>query len=66
LAHTLCECEALASCRHAHLGSFVLVPEDIKSISVGAIWDFSKATGLPRSEMGHKGPAIKGLGALGP
>jgi hypothetical protein len=45
-AHILCECEALASHRHAHLGSF-LEPEDIKSISMGAIWNFSKATGLP-------------------
>jgi hypothetical protein len=44
--HILCECEALASIRHVYLGSFFLVPEDIKSISVGAIWDFSKATGL--------------------
>jgi hypothetical protein len=47
LAHILCECEALASRRHAHLGSFLLVPEDIKNISMGAIWGFSKATGLP-------------------
>ena len=46
-AHILCECEALASLRHVYLGSFFLVPEDIKSISVGVIWGFSKATGLP-------------------
>ena len=45
-AHTLFECEALASLRHAYLGSF-LEPEDVKSISLGAIWNFSKATGLP-------------------
>jgi len=45
--HILCECEVLASLRHAHLGSFFLEPEDIKSISVGAIWGFGKATGLP-------------------
>ena len=44
-AHILCECEALASLRHAYLGSF-LEPEDIKSISLGANWNFSKATGL--------------------
>ena len=31
-AHNLCECEALASLRHAYLGSFFLEPEDIKSI----------------------------------
>ena len=27
--HILCECEALASLRHAYLGSFFLDPEDI-------------------------------------
>jgi len=37
-AHVLCECEALSSPRHAYLGSF-LEPEDIKSISLGAIWN---------------------------
>jgi len=46
-AHILCEYEALASLRHAYLGSFSLEPEDIKSISLGAIWNFSKAKGLP-------------------
>ena len=46
-AHILCECEALALLRHAYLDSFFLEPEDIKSISLGAIWNFSKATGLP-------------------
>ena len=28
----LCECEALASLRHTHLGSFFLDPEDIRKI----------------------------------
>jgi len=46
-AYILCECETLASLRHAYLGSFFLEPEDIKSISLGAIWNFSKAIGLP-------------------
>ena len=46
-AHTLCECEALASLRHMYLGPFFLEPEDIKSISLGAIWNVSKVTGLP-------------------
>jgi hypothetical protein len=46
-AHILCEYEALASLRHAYLGSFFLEPEDIKSISLEAIWNFSKATWLP-------------------
>jgi hypothetical protein len=46
-AHILCECEALAVLRYRYLGSFFLEPEDIKSISLGAIWSFSRATGLP-------------------
>jgi hypothetical protein len=45
-AHILCECEALASLRHAYL-AFFLEPEDMKSISLEAIWNFSKVTGLP-------------------
>ena len=46
-AHIFCECEALTSLRHVYLGSFFLDPEDIKSLSLGAIWNFRKATGLP-------------------
>jgi hypothetical protein len=42
----LCECEALASLRHTHLGSFFLDPEDIRKLSIGAIWNFAKGTGL--------------------
>jgi hypothetical protein len=45
LAHILCE--ALASLRHVYLGSFFLEPEGIRSISLRAIWNFSKVTGLP-------------------
>jgi hypothetical protein len=45
--HILCECEALASLTHMYLGSFFLELEDIKSIILGAIWNFSKVTGLP-------------------
>ena len=37
LAHVLCECEALASLRHAYLGSFFLEPEDIKNLGLEAI-----------------------------
>ena len=44
--HVLCECEALASLRHIHLGSFFLDPEDIRVLGVGAIWNFVKGTGL--------------------
>jgi hypothetical protein len=46
-AHILCECEVLVSLRHVYLGSFFLDPEDIKSFSPGAIWNFIKGTGLP-------------------
>jgi hypothetical protein len=46
-AHSLCECGALASLRHTHLGSFFLDPEDINKLSIGAIWNFGKGTGLP-------------------
>jgi len=42
----LCECEALASLRHAHLGSLFLDPEDIQELGMGAIWNFAKETGL--------------------
>jgi hypothetical protein len=45
--HILSECEALASLRRVYLGSFFLEPEDI--------WNFSKATGFPWIDMGHKG-----------
>jgi len=55
-AHILCEYEALASLRLMYLGSICLDPEDIKSISLGAIWNFSKVTGLPWIDMGPKGP----------
>jgi len=44
--HILCEREALVSLRHIQLGSSFLDPEYIKSLSVGAIWNFSKGTGL--------------------
>jgi hypothetical protein len=44
--HILCECEAMASLRRAHLGSFFMDPEDIKNLIMGAIWNFSKGTGL--------------------
>jgi len=46
-ANIICECEALASLRRAYLGSFCLVPEDIKILSLVAIWNFSRGTGVP-------------------
>jgi hypothetical protein len=45
-AHVLCECEALATHRHIYLGSLFLNPEDIKELSLGAIWTFITRTGL--------------------
>jgi len=45
-AYILCEYEALSSLRHVYLDSFFLEPEEIKSISLGDIWNFSKVTGL--------------------
>jgi hypothetical protein len=42
----LCECEALASLRHTHLGSFFLNPEDIRILNKAAILNFAKGTGL--------------------
>jgi hypothetical protein len=44
--HILYECEALASLRHAYLGSFFLDPEDIMELGLGDIWNFAKGTGL--------------------
>jgi hypothetical protein len=46
LQSTFCECEALASLRYTYLGSFFLEPEDIRKLSIGAIWNFAKGTGL--------------------
>jgi hypothetical protein len=44
--HILCECEDLASLRHTSLGSFFLDPEDIMNLTIVAIWNFGKWTGL--------------------
>ena len=38
--------EALASLRHTYPGSFFLDPEDIRNLSIGAIWNFGKGTRL--------------------
>ena len=46
-AHVLCECKALDALRHAYLGSFFLDPENVKILSLGTIWNFSKGTELP-------------------
>jgi hypothetical protein len=43
----LYECEALVTLRHIYLGSFLFDPEDVRSLSLGAIWNCIKGTGLP-------------------
>jgi len=45
--HILCECEDLVSLKNVYLCPFFLEPEDINSISLGAIWNFNIATGFP-------------------
>jgi hypothetical protein len=44
--HVLSGCEALVSHRHAYLGSFILGPENVTNLSMGAIENFGKGTGL--------------------
>jgi len=44
--HILCECKALASLRHAYLGSFFLDPDDIRELGMEVIWNFAKGTGF--------------------
>jgi hypothetical protein len=61
-AHILSDCEVLTSLRHVYLGFFFLDPEDIKSLILGAIWNFSYGTGLPWTDIrlwGTKGLLIK-------
>jgi len=41
-AHIMCKCEALASQGHTYFGSFFLDPEEMRSLSLGAIWNFNK------------------------
>jgi hypothetical protein len=43
--HVLCECVALASLRYTYLVFFFLVP-DMRVLTMGAIWNFAKGTGL--------------------
>jgi hypothetical protein len=46
--HPLClrECEALATLRHVYLGSLYMDPQDIRGLSLGAIWNFFRRVGL--------------------
>jgi hypothetical protein len=45
-ADVVCECEALAILRHTYLGYFFLDPGDVTELSLGAIWNSIKRTGL--------------------
>jgi hypothetical protein len=56
----------LASFRLVYMDFFFLEPEGIKSVSLGAIWNFSKATELTYLDMGHKGPVNFVIGTSGP
>ena len=58
-AHILCECESLASLRHAHLGYFFLEPEDIRSLGLGSSGTIVGPWGSHDFNMGHKGPVYK-------
>jgi hypothetical protein len=42
--HVLCEFEALATLIHTFLGSFFLYPDDLESLNLEAVWNW---TGLP-------------------
>jgi hypothetical protein len=44
-ARVMCECEAFAALRHTYLDSFILDPEDVRSLSRGAIWNLLKEQG---------------------
>jgi hypothetical protein len=58
-AHIRCECAALASFRHAYLGSFFMEPKGIKIMNLGAICSYGRVTGLPWFDLWHKGPVYK-------
>jgi hypothetical protein len=64
-AHILCQCEALASIRHAHLGSSFLEPEDIKIQNLGPSGTSARQQGSLEGCLGHKGAVNKGLSASG-
>ena len=42
----VCVCEVLALLRYTYLGSSYLDPEDVRKLSIAAIWNFAKWTGL--------------------
>jgi hypothetical protein len=50
--------EAEASLGHTYLGSFFLDPEDIRKLSIGAIWKEQGSFHLVQN-MEHKGPVLR-------
>ena len=46
--HILCECGVLASLRHVHLVSFLLDPEDTKSLILGPSGTLAKEQSSPK------------------
>jgi len=53
--------EALASLGHTYQSSFLLDPEDMSKLSIEAIWNFTKGTGLLyiRTEHGAQRACLK-------
>jgi len=67
-AHVLCESEALATSKYVYLSSFLLHPEDVRNLSLGAIWNPIKGTRLVwfgYQPNWHKGSVIKELTFIG-
>jgi len=62
--HILCECEAQTCISGFHF----LDPEDVKSLSLGTIWIFSRGIRLPSLDIRLWGTKdlSKGVGASGP
>jgi hypothetical protein len=57
--YVLCECGTLTTLRRTNLGFFFLDLKDVRSLSLGAIWNFSRGTGRPwlrHQTMGQKVP----------
>jgi hypothetical protein len=46
-ACVLCECEALATLRCTYMGYFFSDPGDLRSQSLGEVWNFIERAGLP-------------------
>ena len=53
--YILCECEALASLRHIHLGSFFLDPEDIRVLGGGGHLELCQRDRAPITRYGTGG-----------